>query len=269
MTAFDAMRYLQRLGLEQAPVRVEGLRTLQAAHMAAVPFENLDPLLGRVPLLDPAALGNKIVRQRRGGYCFELNALFGLALETFGYRPTTVLGRVRNGASQGGARMHQCFVVQVEGREWLADVGFGGPGAVWPVALDQDTPQVLPNGTYRVRFDASCDETVLERAQGEGWLALYGFDRSPVRPVDLEAANHLAATWKGAPFSTHLMMARHGEEGRTTLFNRKFTDGSKAQHVLASAEELHDVLVRGFGLDLPEQTATAVWDRIKDAPLER
>lgn len=265
---FARQAYLDRLGMKEAPAGIAGLRGLQASFMSRIPFENIDPLLGQIPSLALEDLQEKLIHGRRGGYCFELNALFGAALQDFGYRPATLLARVRNGAAEGGARMHQAFVVPESGREWLVDVGFGGPGSVWPLDLSEEAPQEAPNGTYRIRFDAAFNETVVERAQGETWLALYGFDRVPVRPIDLEAANHLAATWSRAPFSTHLMMARHGEDGRTTLFNRKVNDGGTSR-ILSEPAELVAVLAERFDLELPRELTDALWSKIRNAPTDR
>ena len=265
---FDRLAFLDRIGLKPPPSGAEGLRALQAAYMSSVPFENIDPLLGQIPSLDPADLQTKILERRRGGYCFELNALFGAALTGFGYRPTTVLGRVRNGASEGGARMHQAFTVEEAGKTWLADVGFGGPGALWPLDLGEGAPQSVPNGIYRIRSDDAAGETVVERRQGDAWHALYGFDRSPVRPIDLDGANHLAATWPKAPFGTHLMMARHGEEGRATLFNRRAQLNGSVR-LLAEPGELAHVLRQSFGINLDDGTVAAIWNRIERQPTER
>ena len=184
---FEPETYLARLGLTHPPVGVEGLRDMQAAHMANVPFENVDPFLGNVPSLAPDALFEKIVH---------------------------------------------------------------------------------PNGTYRVRFDEAFDETVVELARGGNWYALYGFDRFPVRSVDLEAANHLSATWRRAPFGTHLMMARHGADGHTTLFNRRLRRAGST-HVLAGSAELGEILLDCFAMPLPHATIETLWERIRGLPNER
>lgn len=101
---FDLAAYLARLGLAAPAATAAGLAGLQQAQLRAIAFENLDPLLGRLPDLAPDALMRKLVAGRRGGYCFELNGLFGAAL-----------ARVRNGAPEGGARTHLAWIVTIEG----------------------------------------------------------------------------------------------------------------------------------------------------------
>lgn len=260
--------YLRRIGLDRIPAGIEGLQLLQSMQMKAIPFENIDPLLGRIPSIAQTEVERKTVISGRGGYCFELNALAGAALEEFGFQARTILARVRNGNPQGGARMHQAFVVEEAGRRWLFDTGFGGPGPIAPIDLDDEAPQAFANGTYRTRFDEAAGETVLERQQADGWFALYGFDEDSVRAIDLDAANHLAATWPNSPFTRHLMMSRHGGGSRTTLFNRRFQGAGEAR-LLEGPDELRSVLVEHFGIELSPEDISALWAIIEHAPTTR
>jgi len=270
--AFRLTDYLDRIALLDVPEGIAGLRALQAAHMRAIPFENIDPLLGRVPRLDPAGLVEKLVAGGRGGYCFEHNALFGMALEALGHAPRPLLCRVRNGAPEGGARTHQAFEVIAEGERWLADTGFGGHGALHPVALDDAGAQAAPNGVYRVVTDDAGGETVLERLVGEAWVSLYGFDAVPARAIDLEAANFLCARWDGAPFTANLMLALHGPDGRRAMFNRALTIGAPPDAETRAIEtpDVFATVLRGaFRLDLAEPEIAAIWARIEHAPTRR
>ncbi len=270
--SFALTAYLDRLGLTDVPEGLAGLRAVQEAHMRTIPFENLDPLLGRVPSLDPGSLSEKLVARARGGYCFEHNALFGRALEALGYAPRTLLARVRNGAAEGGARTHQAFEVVIEGARWLADTGFGGHGALHPVALDDPAPQTLPNGTYRVVHDEAVAETVLERDAGDGWISLYGFDGLSAREIDLEAANFLCARWERAPFTANLMLALHGADGRRAMFNRALTLGMPPDtetRVIETPVEFADVLRDEFHLDVSDADIAEIWARIETAPTRR
>src|SRR4051812_46933180 len=78
---------------------VETLRALHFAHATHIPFENLDILLGRPIRLDLDSLIAKLIDGRRGGYCFEHNALFAAVLEAAGFRVRRLAARVRAGAS--------------------------------------------------------------------------------------------------------------------------------------------------------------------------
>ncbi|MEP2530191.1 arylamine N-acetyltransferase [Shimia sp.] len=261
--------YLARLGLAKpVPHTLKGLQTLQAAHLHAIPFENLDPLLGIVPDLDLGAIQTKMLKQGRGGYCFEQNALFGCALREWGFAAEPLLARVRNGAPHGGARSHQAWIVAIESKEYLADVGFGGAGSIAPLRISTETTQDTPSGAYRISHDDTTNETVLDKMSGTGWFSLFSFDRIEVAPVDFEAANHLCATWDKAPFRTNLMMARHLPSGRISLFNRAFREAGQTR-MIDTLKEFETILTNRFGLTLPAGMATAAWQRIKDQPTGR
>jgi N-hydroxyarylamine O-acetyltransferase len=269
---FPLDRYLNRIRVSDVPEGVAGLFSLQEAHMRAIPFENIDPLLGIVPSLDPDDLVAKLIDGGRGGYCYEQNAVLGMALNALGYEPQTLLCRVRNGAAHGGARSHQAFVVEADDALWLCDVGFGGHGALHPVQLNAPNPQDAPNGTYRLRVDARTGETVLERHAKGDWISLYGFDGAPVQDIDLVAANFLCARWEGAPFSANLMIAFHAPQGRVALFNRALTRGLPPQTeaaVLTTLQDLEHILNTVCGLSLDRTKIANVWAKIETARTHR
>jgi N-hydroxyarylamine O-acetyltransferase len=259
---FDPDAYLDRLALARPPATAEGLAALQQAQLRAIAFENLDPLTGRLPDLAPAALWRKLVEDRRGGYCFELNGLFGAALAAFGFAARPVLARVRMGAAEGGARTHLAFVVTIGGREWLADSGFGGSGPRVPLALDA---ALHDDGRDRFRIRRDGEERVVEKAGPEGWFGLYGFDGYLPRPIDVEAANVVSARWERAPFGSNLMLSRQLPDGRVSCQNRNGrTDraGGLELWTLGSAADLHRRLTGDFGIAASAELAAAAWARL-------
>lgn len=265
--AFATEPYLARLGLANTDIQpdIEGLARLQLAQMSAIPFENLAPFTGQVPSLEQEDLWRKLVLDRRGGYCLELNALFGQALNAFGFRALPVLGRVRMGRPEGGHRAHHAFVVTIGGAEYLADTGFGGPGPVQPVRLGSETPQVIRGETFRIRRDETCGEEVLERLNDGDWFSLYGFDRVPVRAADYEAANFVCARWGKSPFPQHLMMTIVTENGRNSLFNRdlkRIRDGRTEVQPLASLAAFETAMTELFGLPADNALYRTAWDRL-------
>ena len=100
MTAFNLVDYSKRIGYSGTTAPdLATLTGLHRAHIGAIPFENLDIQMGRTVQLDPDALQAKMVRQRRGGYCFEQNSLFMLALQSIGFAPEAREARVRQNTS--------------------------------------------------------------------------------------------------------------------------------------------------------------------------
>src|SRR5215471_12543262 len=82
----DVPAYLDRLGVDALPEpNAAGLRMLHRAHVAAIPFENLDIIAGRGVDVALASVQAKLVGRRRGGYCYEHNQLFGALLDRAGF----------------------------------------------------------------------------------------------------------------------------------------------------------------------------------------
>ncbi len=264
---FHLPDYLNRIGLERVEASPAGLKALQSTQMRSITFENIDPLLGKVPDLDPAAVWGKLVEEGRGGYCFELNQLFGRALDAAGFTARRVMARVRNGAPEGGPRSHLAWLVETGGRTWLADTGFGGPGTTWPLELDERAPQQTPSGLYRLREDEAAGELVLEKFLNDAWFALFGFDQVRVRDADIEAANVVCARWEKAPFPFHLMMSRHGDGSRVSLFDLNFTQdvgGEVMRRVLSNREELRVCLEKHFAIPCDRERAFLIWERLAE-----
>jgi N-hydroxyarylamine O-acetyltransferase len=261
--SFDLPAYLSRIALPASAPSPEALCDLQAAQLRAIPFENTGPLLGIVPDLDDAAVWRRLVLEGRGGYCLELNRLLARALEASGYRVEPILARVRMGAPAGGPRAHLAQLVHVGGRSYLVDAGFGGPAPERPIPLGGAEPVVDRLGTFRLREDRAAGETVLERATPDGWFALYGFDRVPVRAPDHVAANFFCAAFPGSPFTSHLMANRVTADGRVSLFDLTLTAPSGARRIV-DAEDLADVLRSLFGLPGAD-IAPRLWRRLTSA----
>ena len=133
----DCQAYAQRIGLSMplAP-DLETLDQIVQAHQRTVPFENLDPYdLDREPSLDMAALFEKVVQQRRGGYCFELNALLCAFLQQLGYEAWSVSCRILRGKDYIPPMLHRAVLVRLDGQVYYCDVGYGGPQPAGAVPL--------------------------------------------------------------------------------------------------------------------------------------
>lgn len=263
--AFRIDNYLGRLGIGRVSPTVEGLAMLQQAQMRAIPFENIDVLLGKVPDLAEGAVWAKLIEARRGGYCFELNKLFGLALDSLGFAARPIFCRVRMGAPIGGPRTHQAFIVTIDGAEWLADSGFGGPGPIRPVRLDSREPQAAGESLFRLTPDDASGELVLERQDGEGWFALYGIDFAVALPADFEGGNFICARWDQSPFPKMLMMNLLTKDGRTSLLNtelKRVSGNNVESSSLESRQQFESVLTDLFGLSLPGEAIDRVWVKI-------
>lgn len=256
LPTLDPDAYLARLGCARplAPC-VEALTTLHQAHVAAIPFENLDILLGRPIRLDLESLQAKLVAGRRGGYCFEQNMLFGAALESLGFAVTALAARVRTNTAAVRPRTHMLLRVDLPEGPFLADVGFGGDGPLHPLALLPGREAWVGAAGHRLRREG--DFFVLEGNGAGEWGDLYAFTLEPQYPVDFEMANHFTSTWPASPFVNNLVVQRSWPERRAALRNRTLVlhEGRAAQTwEIRDPSHLVEVLEEHFGLSFPPNT---------------
>lgn len=231
------------------------LRALHRAHTAAIPFENLDIVLGRGVSLEMEDLQDKLLRHSRGGYCFEHNLLFAALLERLGYRVRRLAARVQPG--KPGPRTHMLLIVEADGAQWLADVGFGA-ALLEPIPFGEETTVRQDGWAYGLQRREG-GVWSLRSWSPDGWSDLYAFTLEPQRPIDYVVHNHYTATHPASPFVGRMVAMRTEAEVRHLLHGRELTtirsDGSTERRDL-SVDELSDVLRGTFGIVLePEETA--------------
>lgn len=254
MTApFPLEAWLARVGLDRPPRPDEaGLIAAHEAQAFSIPFENLDIHLGRAIALEPAALAGKLVQRRRGGYCYELNTLLSLALAALGFRPREGLARVLWNRPGPGPRSHQLLRVRVGRRDWLADVGFGGPGLRRPIPLEPGRIGRQHGEAFRLRRHAHLGLILQKEAEG-GWLDLYAFADELTLPVDVAVANFVSSHLPTAPFVRFRMCALPAPWGRVTLQDlelRIHRDGSVRRETLTPGPAYLAALKEHFGIEL-------------------
>jgi N-hydroxyarylamine O-acetyltransferase len=252
--AIDLDAYFARIGYtgERTPT-LETLRAVQRLHAATIPFENLNSLLGWPVKLDPESLQQKLVRSRRGGYCFEQNLLLRLVLEQLGFRVSGLSGRVVLTAPPGTipARTHMLLRVEIAGETYLADVGFGQTPTA-PLRLVPEVPQDTPHERLRLRADGS--EFVLEAEIRGEWRPFYRFDLTEQHAIDYEVGNWYVSTCPASHITTTLMAGRAADGKRYALRDNEFATHSTSgtERRVLSAGELREVLSDVFGIELPD-----------------
>ena len=251
---FDRDAYLIRIEYQgPATPSVEALRGLHRAHVMTVPFENLNIHLGRPVSLDPSDLFRKIVVERRGGYCFELNGLFALLLEDIGFTVTRLAARVLYGMEGMRPRSHQLLLVHLGEERWLADVGFGGQGLREPFPFMAGLEQRQGPDQFRLATDER-KESVLQWHMEETWVDLYSFALDPWLPVDYSFANYYHSHSPDSLFTQQRICTMPTPEGRTSLIDNvlkvRGRDGKQERHV--ADEEYKQLLQQHFGLIIHE-----------------
>jgi N-hydroxyarylamine O-acetyltransferase len=255
--SIDLDSYLRRIGYSgpRTPT-LDTLRELHNLHPQAIPFENLDPLLGRPVKLDPASLQAKLVAGGRGGYCFEHNSLFAGVLRALGFKVQEATARVRWSVPSGvkTPRTHCLLFVEAEDDDYLVDVGFGGNVLTAPLKLNSREEQATPHEPFRLVDE---DDRVVEEAKINGaWTPLYAFDFADTHPADYEMGNWFTSAHPDSIFVNGLLGARCEPGKRYALRDNQLAvhslNGGTQKRTLASAAELRDALGDLFKLRLDQ-----------------
>jgi len=257
---FDLPAYLARIGYTgpREPT-LDVLHGLTAANAQAIPFENLDVLLGRRIDLAPDAVFDKLVRRRRGGYCFEQNGLLLGALTVLGFEAVPLSARVRIDRPREvlPPRTHLFLRVEVAGASWLTDVGVGALSLTRAIRFVADEEQATPHEPRRILREN--DRWFHQARLGAAWSDVYEFTGEEMPPIDRELANWFTSTHPESHFLGRLIAARAAPDGRRiTLQNGELKirerDGRATVQTIGSPEELLLVLAERFGLAFPPET---------------
>ena len=282
--------WLGRIGLGTGaapPPTLDTLNTLIASHLRHIPFENLTPLVGWRVNIDQPAVFDKLVRQGRGGYCFELNTLFCAGLKALGFAVTPLAARVRWNVpdERPTGLSHMLLRVEVAHESHVADVGFGGPTPDRALALSlpaaADSPyRLLPTpsdaaGTGFHSYDlavrnpdaAGAAADSMNTDDAEAWRVLYRFDLTPQPQIDYVARNWYVSTHPDSHFTQMLIAARTDASGaRLSLGNGSLTermpDGTVRKTELATASDAIDVLADRFGIRIDDDLRAALAARL-------
>jgi arylamine N-acetyltransferase len=255
----DVAGYFDRIGHGgPAEPTVETVQALVAAHNQSIPFENLDPLLG-IPVADlsAAALFDKLVQRRRGGYCYEHNGLMGYVLEELGFGVERLAGRVvwMNPGGPLPAQTHHVLSVTVPGVDGplLVDVGFGGQTLTSPIRLEAGPVQETRHEPYRIRERGNGYQ--LEAEIGGEWQPLYMFTSRAQPRIDLEVGSWYVSTHPHSFFVTGLTAALVTDDARWNMRGRNLAihSGGETEKIrFDTAADVLDVLAGRFGIDVAD-----------------
>lgn len=265
----DVAAYAERIAYD-GPLSAspKSLGRLHEAHVFAVPFENLDIHLGRPISLDLATMYRKIVLDRRGGYCFELNGLFAWLLESIGFTVHHLMARVEWGVATIGPRSHRVILVSVDDGWWLADVGFGGNGLIAPLPLEDNHQMSQYSERFRLTRRDEGDYRLSCRV-AENWEPLYSFSLERHLPVDYTYANYFHSHSPESIFTQKRICTRPTTDGRIVLQDRRLrirAHGHTRVRHLETVEEYRDIVIRHFGMTLSEVEAQACFAAASSDP---
>jgi arylamine N-acetyltransferase len=238
---------------------LEVLQDVITAHTRTIPFENLDPVLG-VPVddLGAAALTDKLVRRRRGGYCYEQNGLMGYVLTQIGFQVRRLAGRViwmLGPDAPLPAQTHTVLAVRFPGAQatYLVDVGFGGQTPTSPIRFEIGGVQQTTREPYRL--EDRRDGLVLQAEVGGDWHDLYEFSTRTQPNIDLTVGSWYVSTHPKSHFVTGLLVAVVRDDARYNLSGRNLAihrDGGTEKVLLGGAAEVVDTLRDLFGINIED-----------------
>jgi len=253
--------YLDRIGFAGAPrADLDTLARIHRGHLNSIPYETLGVTLGEPLDFDAARIFDKLVTNRRGGWCYEMNGVFGAALVEIGFKVTRMAGAaMREVMGDFTIGNHLVLLVELEDEPWIADVGFGD-GSLQPFRLQA---AAMTFGGYRLRLEALDERWWRFHNHEFGGARSFDFAVAPADPALLAEKCHWLQTAPDSNFVLNAVVQRfRGEQilqlrGRTL---RRVTPAGVDVSLLQSADELVEVLAGEFGLDLPE--AATLWARI-------
>jgi N-hydroxyarylamine O-acetyltransferase len=249
----DIQAYLSRIQYHgPATPSSETLRRIHRAHMLTVPFENLDIWRGKKIILDEASFVRKIVVEKRGGFCYELNGAFSVLLRALGFNVTLLSARVpRADGSDGPEFDHLTLRVDLE-ESWLADVGFGD-SSTEPLQLKMRVEQERDGRLYRIMEMEKESILRMQRLEQSGWKDQYLFTLQPRGMEEFAPMCHYHQTSPESHFTQKRVCSLATDDGRVTLSDLTLIttrNGNRQEAALGSEEEWRQALSKYFGMTL-------------------
>ncbi|MCC5940560.1 MAG: arylamine N-acetyltransferase [Balneolaceae bacterium] len=251
--------YFERIGYRgEQKATPEVLQELHLLHPKAIAFENLNPFLGIPVNLDPESLQQKLVHDERGGYCFEHNLLFKHVLEALGFFVKGLVARILWNVPENRItpRGHMLLYIEVDGKEYAADVGFGGLGLTGPLLLETAGEQETPHEPYQLIRNGG--EYTLQSFVKDEWKSLYRFNLDEHFREDYEVINWYLSNHPESHFVTGLIAARSdiNPKRRYALRGNELSihtlnEGTE-KRILHTTYELKETLEQTFRIKLPD-----------------
>lgn len=249
----DIEHYLQRINYQGPRTStIETLRSLQRAHLLAVPFENISIHIGEPIVLQDEALYNKIVERRRGGFCYELNGLFSALLRTLGFNVTKLSLRLAQGEGEtlySPEFEHMALMVSLED-PWLVDVGYGGK-LMEPLLLNSRDVQVQCGYTFRITSEGE-DFFLSERTDEDQWKPRSRFSLQPRQYADFVERCHFQQTDPESHFIKGRFCRQETPEKWMILHETEFIEiepnGDRHEQTVANQEIFGLLMHKHFGI---------------------
>jgi N-hydroxyarylamine O-acetyltransferase len=244
---FNFADYCARIGFNgKAQADAETLAALMRGQLFNVPFENLDVQAGKIISIEPQDIVNKIVYHPRGGYCYEVNSLFAMALTALGIDYYFVGARPMFYPARR-PRTHMVIIAKVEGEDYLCDLGFGSYGMRAPIALSKVNQVIQQDDDFFKLFCEDGKNYILQALVDGEWINQFGFDLYPHELLDFMPANYYNSTSPDAIFVKQLLIVKYNPLGR------KILSGNRLKIVENGKSVTHDIQTGDFASVLKKE----------------
>jgi len=250
MKVNDYLNHIQINSIEEPDYPF--LEKLMNHHLLSIPFENLSVRKGKTINLEESALFNKIITQKRGGFCYELNGLFKWLLSNLGYLVSLVSAEVYcstdNTFSPGFD--HMVLLVHLE-NTYVVDVGFGDAFRK-PISLKNGICEDV-SGKYRVfPQNPSQNSYVIQKQEAGNWQAIYRFTDTPQEMIDFNEMCRYNSTSPNSHFTQKTICTLAQSNGRITLTDEHLIitkSGIKHKIPVTSHQCFKMYLLNNFNID--------------------
>lgn len=250
MTEEQIKLYFERIGLEydkNEPQGIDQLNKIQYAHITHVPYENTEIVDGHPLSLEEDDLFQKIVTERRGGYCFEQNGLLACVLRSMGYEIEEYMGRFLRGETEIPMPRHRVLAVKIQGKIILCEVGIGSDAPYHTLEIVNGKEQ---DGYRFVKDDLL--GTVLEEYVDGKWSPFFSFTECKQINKDYIPLSYYCENHPSSIFHTN-MLSLKTPDGRVTIDGNTFRIRSNGEITFEkemTESELCEICPRYFGMTL-------------------
>lgn len=244
----DRIHYGSSIALNE-----QTLQDLQVAHLTHIPYENLDILKGTPLSLEPEALFHKIIANKRGGYCFELNGLYSNLLKSLGFRVTNYLGRFIIGSTSIQMRRHRILKVETNDGVFICDVGVRSESNRIPLHFIEGKVQSDSISEYKLVRDEFFGWILCRRELGKHWKQIYGFTEEPQLDLDFVMPSFFCEKHPDSEHNKFRKISIFTATNQIGLVDDELQVYQNARidqrKRLQNEEEIHEILRTIFGIE--------------------
>ncbi|MTH14529.1 arylamine N-acetyltransferase [Flavobacterium sp. LC2016-01] len=249
-SSFNLQQYLDRIKFSgEIELNISGIKKLMQSQLFTVPFENIDVQAGKIISLAGDDIVDQIIHKKRGGYCYQINGIFSLALQEIGVPHYYIAARPMVNPGEN-AKTHFGIIATIENEDYLIDLGFGGNSIREPLKLSEVGKEIQHDSDIFTLIKTEDDEYLLQILIGKEWSNLYSFGLTPQRWIDFKPANYYNYSHPDSFFTQNLIVVLQNPLGKKILFKNsvKSIINGKTEIAYFEDNDLKTVLENEFSL---------------------